>query len=494
MYPTPMWFALAVALLAPGTGQVVIDCPQYGRTVAVDRRPVGQTPLDPIDLAAGFHWVEVLDGNEPLWSRLIYVSPGVALEVVVSLPDAQTRRRHRASPTKPEAKIATTYSLTGRAGVMGAALGDARQLGLDQRWRLDARDIGGRPLDAHLEATVYTALDDEADASVLRPRYAWPSRPTVLTTATLTHRRPRHVISIGRHRPIDPTGVPYLLDGVKARTHPRPWLSVTSTFGRRALEPNLEYTSHLVTGLRAEGVHNGGKISLFGLYHDGLYLGAEAAQDVGPVAFSSRVQRVGEHVARLESRARWRHDTGSIWLEGAFRRQTDGGFERPLLYEDPLSPPALREIRAHLGGELTLAALTLEGALDFRHGQRQGAQRSPNVTATRLAARWGHRSMAPAAEFVWREHEEFPIEGPALERVVRGRVSGRLGPCRLALGWVTLAVDTETAHHPEGHAKCAAPITSPLYVFGRIAHEAVHPQIQPTGGPLLTWWTGLELR
>ena len=159
MYAPHMWFALVVALLAPDTGRVAVDCPQYGRTVAVDRRPVGQTPLAPVTLSTGFHWVEVLDGNDPLWSRLIYVGPGDTLVLTVSLPETGRRRAYRRTAgTQRAPDVPTTYDLAGRVGVVGAALGTERQLGLAQRWRLDARDLAGAPWDARVEATVYNAL------------------------------------------------------------------------------------------------------------------------------------------------------------------------------------------------------------------------------------------------------------------------------------------------------------------------------------------------
>jgi len=488
-----MWFALVVALLAPDTGQMVVECPQYGRTVAVDRRPVGQTPLPPVTLPTGFHWVEILDGNEPLWSRLVYLSPGTTLTLTVSLPENGRASRRSVRRNDEAPTVAATYDLQGKAGVVGAALGAERQLGLAQSWRLDVRDLASGPLDARIDATVYTPLDD-TEVPLLRPRYGWPDRPTVLTTAALSHTRPGRVLRIGRLQPDDPAGIPYVVDGVMADTSPRSWLRLQSTFGRRALEPGLEYISHLVTGLRIDTIGYGGRLSAFALYHDAAYLGLEGTLDVGPVAFSSLIHRVGPHFARIQSRARWRHGSGSLWFEGAFRRRTDGGFERPLLFEDPLSPPSIREIRAHMGGEWRVAAFDLDAQFMLRKGRPMGAERSPNIMSTQLHARFRALPWRPGIRLTWREHEESPRDGPALEGVLRGRLTAQNSACRLSAGLIEVTIDGHTSRTPEGTARCTLALSSLLHAFGRVSSQVVHPQIQARGGPLFSWMVGLELR
>ena len=492
-YPPRMWFALVVALLTPVTGRIVVECPQYGRTVAVDRQPVGQTPLPPVDLTAGFHWVEVLDGNEALWSRLVYIAPGATLVLSVTLPKRGRRARGSVAGGPRAQSPASTYALRGQMGLVGAALGKTRHLAFDHRWHLDARRLGGSPLDAEVQALAYAPLEDET-TPIFMPAFGETHRPLRLTTAALIYTDRDRVLRAGRHLRAAPTGDPFLLDGVIASARPRPWVSVTSALGRRALESGVTMISPLVAGAQLQTHGETAHLSVYGLYHDGAYVGAEGAMAMGAVDYTARLYSVDRVVPHAEAKARWRRDAGDLWLEGAFRREVEGGFERPRRFDDLLSPPPLREIRLRAGGQLRVGAFRLLARGLWRRGETLGPAHSPDIVGAHLRAGVGHGPSAPGLELTWRRHDEHDEEGPTLDGFIRARAVVVLGGCALAAGVIRLDLAQGERFHPEAHGRCAVVLARPLHLFARLTVEAVHPTLQPDGGPLVWGQMGIEIR
>jgi hypothetical protein len=112
----------------------------YGGRVAVDRVEVGHLPVAPVEVAPGFHIVEIMCAGRPRWMELVFVTAGEAREVraEVARPPVPSGAPEGAAGGGAPAEAPPRFEVTGRAGVdaRSGPAADDDAVAVTQSWAL----------------------------------------------------------------------------------------------------------------------------------------------------------------------------------------------------------------------------------------------------------------------------------------------------------------------------------------------------------------------
>lgn len=502
-----MLLVLASLAGTPGVGAVHVVGPDYGAEVALDRRPVGRLPLDPIPVAPGLHLVELLRGGRTVWSRVVYVAPDRTVRLTVELAPAAGP-----SPTLGDLKRATPaprgpptrYLLTGRIAAEAAAAGDAWDLDLAQRWRLDAR--AGRTISAAVEVR---AVGDVAGEGVELSRVVHRGTDDPLLVEALWLRAETDVVDarLGRMPQSGPMDRAFLLDGVRLDGDAGP-LSWHARGGRRFAALGTQPDSPWLGGAGLSWAVGGWSAALHGTYHDGLSSDARLAFERGPLRAVARGGLLDADPLHADVRA-------SLDLSAA----TAGWLERLALGArwrgDRRSPFDMPVALTTILALDTPAGATFDGRLTTRLGPVQTELRAGlfegdgPARVERPARRWVTLDAAwPVG--VWRllagagALDADPGPAPtavalAARRHLTGGAELRRGRLRLSgeIGLESLTlVGGEVAARvlPMGGVRASLGLSEAVVLFGALDVAAAHPTLDPHGGPWVSGRLGIEIR
>ncbi len=465
-----MWLLWLLAT----AGILTVRSPHYGATVIVDRQPVGRVPLDPLELPAGLHLVELRQSGETRWSQVVYVPPARTVELDATWASAATPA---ASSSAPPAQRPPSYTLEASAGVELAHLGDATDLDLVHAWRVEGRRLGWRGLSAVVD--VRGRADVAGDAALpggetlLVERTTDGANPGLrLDEARLRAKHDGATVDGGRMLALAPGRRLYVLDGIRARGDLGDW-EVRAAAGARAAPLGARAVD---PWLGSVGVSWERLAALDAVWAETLHLDASGAGDLGPLRLDGAVRTVGETVALASATARW---ATHAWIRGAARRACDGPFEPP-----PRPLDLHRRVEGwevSLGGEVgPTSALVAARAGVVDHAEAE------------LASRWrlgAWRLGAVGGGLVARGDPLLDAWGRGAAELGWSRASLR---ARTSAGAAWMRAGERDRWLPEASADLSVPLGGPLSLGGRLLVAGVHPEVHPQGGPMV--YGGLEVR
>lgn len=499
---------LALALLTgpPPVGALHVSGAVYGDEVAIDRRPVGRVPLPPQTVTAGLHLVEILRDGRPAWSRVVFVGPGETLALVAELPPrpgpAPTLGDLRRPPAGPP-EVPMRYRLTGGVTAEAAAAGEAWDLDLVQRWRLDAQ--AGEIVSGAAEVRAVGDLAGDGP-ELSRVVHRGDDPPLLVEGLWLRAQGAGLDGRMGRMVQTGPLGRAFLLDGARIDGAAGA-LRVHARGGRRRALLTPQPDDPWLGGAGLSWGERRWGVSVDGLYHGRLHLDAAAhlATDFG------RLRLTGASVGTDPIRATIAGGSDALsdvaisdarlaleW-RGATETAFDPTFE-PLGVAD-LRAPAGWTARAGATVELQPARITLDGGLFESAGARavdRPDRRWLDVGATfdgggwDVTARLGGLVADPGGA---------PTATALVDRLY-GAVGGGLTRGRWRFS-VEAGVEQLTLDGPGGRARRRLPIggvralvalTEAVSLVADVEAAAAHPALHPTGGPLTRARLGLRLR
>lgn len=463
-----------VLLLALRTGTLVVQTPHYGATVSVDRRPIGTAPVDPLRLSIGWHLVEVFARARPAWSRLIFIAPGQTVTVNVQLAALPVRRASQpADPAQPDPR----WTLTGRAGLIGARRGDDASLALQHRARLGGTEVLGKHTRLSLAIFGESRVAGQG-AELLRriqPREASRLRIDEAMVAWRDLRGGRLLLTGPAHSLLVLDGLDGALRLGAHRVGARlGWQG--APVGMRPDDP--------VGGLRWRVQHDRGSGGLRWLYHQKHHVEADGQARIETVQLMARGSMVGRRLHRAQIDAR----RGPVRLGYGARGAGRSALIDPTMGLLRRDPRPWHGPRAGLDGawrawRSDLAAQWRRTTLGDRWLLRGGVDR--RVIAWRLGVRLSGLSAhgQPIAQ---------PIE---LQRQWRGAVTARWGRrIDLAGGAVWQATQAGRRWLPEANLRLDWPLVGALSLDVALSVQAVDPAVLPGRG-VLTWGRlGVRLR
>jgi hypothetical protein len=489
-------WALALWLLAPRSaaaadGALVVRAATYGLTIAVDRRPVGTTPVQPVSVAPGFHLVEALRGGRPVWARLVFVGAGESLDVDVDVAPAPVIE----APPVAEAARAPRFDLTGDVALTAARLGADRDLDLRQDWRLSGEGAG---LDGALRLRAASDLDGGGAEDPLRGLHDVRGAPTeiALEEAWVGGSAGAARLEGGRLPATGPGGVALVVDGARARVSAG-GLALAGIGGWRADPP---YRLRGARGLGGAGLElRAGPASGFVryLYHRAHHLDAGATVEAGPLSLSADGRAVDDAPAEAGGLAALDVGAGRVWASARRRFGASGPFEDPARLLGLLLPPPPAGWEAAVGASAPLGGATLHL---MALGREPDARDPAFVQATAdLLQPWGAWTFGATGEAIAAE----ATPGPALRRSARGGLSaafdvgGWRGQGAAGLRRLRAADDagrTTDRWLPEGSLRLGRSLDEDLEAYVAADARAVSPAWWPGGGPLTTLTLGVTLR
>jgi hypothetical protein len=494
---------VALLLFLLSTGVLEVTTPHYGATLSIDRTPRGTTPLPPLTLPAGLHLVELHLRGRPSWSRLVFLPPGERVVLEVRLPEKVEETTDKSSPYVPPPWI-----LSGQVGVSATRLAAARDLDLDQRWFLAARE----PLGAgtRLQVDASAATDLAGDGAFLRdgasPYFPplWLRQPLgpraqdrrggtriALDEARLEARPGPLRLAAGRLALTGPDRQPLGIDGVQAHLPLAERFTLRALGGRRfdpLDHPGLGAGGGL--GLRVDT-----KAAFAGLDHffnEVHHIDAQVGWSDATWSLAAQATTAEAELMATRLDLRWRGP-----VHGALGHHYQGElFTRPADFIGLLPPDASHEHRL----DLILEAEGLRGHLASRL-PRQASSRQPRVLQGEFAARTPIRGLGVALTTLL---ADAPRDGqPALNAHAHlaATTHHHPGPVRLATEVGLAALDLRdpggrraTRLLPQGHLGLEVDLIDDLALAleGRVG--AVHPMWAADGGPLVTGLLALRLR
>jgi hypothetical protein len=463
-----------VLMLMAQTGTLVVDTPHYGATISVDRRPVGTAPIDPLTLATGWHLVEVFARKRPPWSRLIFVAPGKTVRLQVRLAAAPKRRQPKQDAP---AQATPAWTLTGRAGFIGARRGDDASLALQQRARLGGTDVLGKSTRLSLAIFGESRLTGRGDELLRRVRPQTPSRLRV-DEAMVSWRSLR----AGRLLLTGPASALLVLDGVEGALT---WGAhrFTARGGLRGA-PVGERPDAPVGGLDWQVRGDRGQIGLSWLHHGHHHSEASGQLRWRTLRLSGRTSLVDATLHRADLQVR----RGGVQLSYRAR----GSARSDLI--DPVAPLLARDPRPWHGPQVMLdgAWQDWQGdiAVDWQRGALGDRWRSVAALNRRVAA-WnlGFRASGLGSRGP-RVHR--PTE---LHHQWRGALTARwTRRLDTHAGLVWQATNSGRVWLPEAGARLDWPLMGALSLTAEIAAQAMDPAVLPGEGLLTMGQLGLRLR
>lgn len=498
---------LALGLLAgpPPTGTLEISSAAYGAEVAVDRRPVGRVPLPPQTVPAGMHLVEVLRDGQAAWSRVVFVGPGETVSLVVELAPregpAPVLGDLRRAPIEPPS-TPMRYRLAGTVAAEGALAGDAWDLDLVQRWRLDAE--AGEVVSGAVEAR---AVGDMAGAGrdLGRVVHRGDDPPLLVESLWLRARGAGLDGRLGRMAQAGPAGRAFLMDGARVDGQLGAF-EVHARGGRRwaVLTPRPD-DPWLGGGGVAWGDRDRG-VRLDGLYHQRLHLDASAFV----AGAAGRLRLAGAAIGSDPSRASL---TGRTALRRFAIDDIRGAIEWRGAVEGPLDltvePLGLTELKVpagwtgRLGATLDLAParVTVDGGLYAGAGAPSAGRPDRGWLDLGATLGGGRRGITLRLGGLVADPGEHPAVAALVDRA-HGALGGWLGRGRWRLS-AEVGVEQITLDGPDGALRRRLPVgglraalalTEALSLLADVEAAAAHPSLHPTGGPLGRARLGLRLR
>lgn len=499
--------ALALAGGAP-TATLHVTGPDYGVEVAIDRRPAGRLPLDPVPVAPGLHLVELLRGGEVVWSRVVFVDPGATVEVAVVLersaqPSPTLGQLKHGTPAGPDPP--TRYRLTGRLMLESAAAGDAWDLDIAQRWRLEAQPEG--PLSA---AAAVRAVGDLAgnEPELWRALHRVDDDPLLVEALWLRAAYDDLSARVGRMAQQGPMGRAFWLDGARAQASIGAVdVSARGGWRRAVLEP--EPDDPWLGGARVAIREGGWSAEADVLYHQGLHVDvtARARVDGLGIALSGGALDTAPMYADGQLRLALEHRTDGWLRHGVIRTRWRSAQPSPFDLLPIWRSLLTLDVPAGWTGDALLAAHAGPVEFDLLGGVFDGAG-APRVERP---DRWWAGLDARLPRHTWgaslgvrllgADVGEMP-QANGLTGRWRGDVGAWLAIDRLRLEGVAgierLALDgPDGAVHrtlPVGGLRARIALTDDIAFIGAGDISAAHPTLHPTGGPVVYGRAGLELR
>lgn len=463
--------------VAAADGRLVVRAPQYGLTVAVDRQPVGRTPLAPIAVAPGFHLVEVLRGGRAIWARLVFVTGGAALVLDVTLPAAVAPPAAATPPTGPSPP---RIDLVADVALIAARLGGEDDLDLRQDWRLEGARLVGPDVDGAVRIAAWTDVDGEDAALASTHR---PGTEMAVEEAWLGYGGRRARVEAGRLLLAGPGGVPLVTDGGRARLGDDVRLEA---LGGRLADPPFGAAGGLATLAAA-----GAGMSLRYLYFRAHHLDAAGAWDAGPMAIAVEGRAVDHAPALAGGRIGIGLGVADAWLSARRRFAADGPFEDPARWLGVLAAPPPAGWEAAAGAGLALAGFFSHATLEAR---RPDAPEPARIRGTvDVGGGGGVWAWGAAADALIAERAPAPTLRRSLGAHVSGALRGDPWRVELDLGLRQVRVDADRLL-PEGSLRLGRRLASTLEVYAAATTGAVHPDLWPDAGPLSTLALGVALR
>ncbi len=497
--------ALALAGGAPVTALHVTG-PDYGVEVAIDRRPAGRLPLDPIAVPAGLHLVELLRRGQVVWSRVVFVEAGATVELAVALertgqpsPTLGELRRGTPAPVEPPPR----YRLGGRLAFEGAAAGDAWDLDLVQRWRLEADPEG--PFSAAAEAR---AVGDLAGSGpeLWRAVHRTDDDPILVEVLWLRARGEHIDARVGRQPLRGPMGRAILLDGARVGATSGPW-ALAGHGGRRRAVLTPEPADPWMGGVELALRRPAWSADVSALYHQGLHVDARARAQPGELELLVAGGALDLDPMYADGHARIDLGPATGLTEARARVRWRGARASPFDLSPIRTSVIALDVPAGWTAEGGLAARAGPVDVDLTGGIFDGAGDPSAARPDRwwigldgLLARRGWGSTA-SLQALRADIGPAPIATALTERL-RADLGAWLAFDRVRLdavgGVERLVLDGPAGriHRllPVGGMRGRVALTDAIEAFAAFDAAAAHPTLHPSGGPLLFGRAGIELR
>ncbi|MCB9543230.1 MAG: PEGA domain-containing protein [Myxococcales bacterium] len=486
---------LALAVLAATGGTLVVESPDYGATVVVDKRPIGIVPVDPWPLPAGLHLVEILRDGRPAWSRLVFVPPGETVRLSVtlplrSLPPVSARRSGEPPPPR--------YGLSGSVGAEVAATRGRFDVDLVQRWRLEAHDAPAAGLSAAVEAWVFSDLVDRGGELAWAPRR---DGRVHVEEARLGYDGGWGGARAGRLIASGPGGRAFLLDGAAVAVEGER-VGVSARGGRRyaPIGPAPASPGLAAAGLTLAPWADAARLALDALWQERLHLDARLRARHGPARLAFDARTIGAALAAAELRATGERGGLSGWIEGGVRTDARGPFETPrwALTLTELVSPAGWSIGA--GARGAFGAWQAGGRVERRDGEGPASAIHPDRWAAdvELLRALGSGRAGITGTLLIADSGALDPDTPALRRRLGAALLGdqRLGRWRFALraGVEALRIDARERLLPAGEAAATVALGGGFELDAAALVGAAHPALHPEGGPVVGGQLRVRLR
>ena len=521
-----LWAPL-LALAGPGTGTLEIVTAHYGATVVIDRQPVGQTPLPPLPVDAGFHFVEVLRPGRERWSRLVFVESDRTVRLSPRFKPASSTRPSKAeSPPGVTETTKPVYELEGRVGMHGAHLGTGADAvddyDLRQWWRLNGRRLleGQMPgdhqinLNGSVSLRTFHDLDGGEAADPLGTYYGTERSGAriLLDEARLAARGLPLDLEVegGRILGMGPGTRPLVFDGVSGRLRLPPGRATVELLGgRRAAPMGDPDGGHGLLGGAVRWQTSTEQLSLEGRYlrHRRHHLDLNGRGGWGAADAWLKARWVDQAFAAGLARAGLKLRSAELWAGGRLRRPVDGPFEHPLWQIETVDPVDSDWNEGFVGGRARQAVgrqlhLGLTTSARMRRGSGPARSTRPDLLEA-VAETWleqhGHTLGVRAYAVLSDVGPRRPVRAVIDARILTVTTSLAWAAVRLeaAVGMSQLRLQTDAADRiertlPEGSVRLRMGLAMglELIVYGGI--RAIHPVATWVPGPLSTG--GIEVR